>query len=513
MKFYFTLLFNIVLGCSFTACGLCSQCNSGLTVYYVDSVLGDDQYEGTSPQKPWKSLARAQQATLKPGTQILFKRGQSFTGVIDVTGEGTANSPICLGAFGEGEERPILTAPESCLYTVRVLNSRYVTIQDLEIVNQGTTNLASRTGVKVESTNYGVSKGIRLNNLFIRDVNGVITKWDGGGSGILIVNGGNGVISTFDSLTIENCHIKNCQRNAMIWSGYSDRSNWHPSTNVWVHHNLIEEVPGDGIVPIGCDGAIIEYNVMHRGVSKMLVSGKEAAAGFWPWASDNTIIRYNEVSDHKGTWDGQAFDADYNCVNTVIEYNYSHGNDGGLALLCSSGDDDSTSWCIGTESPVLRYNISIGDGNRNYKTRGKWFSPIIHIAGPVRNALISRNILHNKVKEAPYVDRAMIVSDDWAGYATNTTIKENIFYTPEDSYFDFGKSTNNSFEGNYYLGNYSGKPVDAGRCLLQEELVKLVSDSGESGLLQLMDSVMVAGGVQCKYVSKKKIEAFFNNIR
>ena len=30
-----------------------------------------------------------------------------------------------------------------------------------------------------------------------------------------------------------------------------------------IRGNLIEEVPGDGIVPIGCDSTLIEYNVMR----------------------------------------------------------------------------------------------------------------------------------------------------------------------------------------------------------------------------------------------------------
>lgn len=506
-----SLLACLLVGFGFTGCGVSNNSSQSVN-YYFDATNGNDQQDGLSESSAWKSLDKIDQLNLKPGDQILLKRGEQFTGTIDFTAQGTAHAPILIGAYGEGNIKPILSAPDSSLFAVRILNSSYVTLQDLEIVNHGTTDLASRTGVKVESTNYGISKGISLSNLFIRDVNGIITKWDGGGSGILIVNGGKETISTFDSLTIEYCHIKNCQRNAMIWAGYSDRSNWHPSTNVWVHHNLIEEVPGDGIVPIGCDGAIIEYNVMRRGVNKMLVTSREAAAGFWPWACDNTIIRYNEVSEHKGTWDGQGFDADYNCVNTTIEYNYSHGNDGGMVLICSSGDEDRTSWCIGTEKPVIRYNVSIGDGNRPFMTRGKWFSPSIHIAGPVRGAQVYRNIIHNKVKAAPEIDGSMIISDDWTGFADSTLIKENIFYTPEVSRFDFGKSTNNQFEGNYYLGKYSQLPSGEVAKPLAAEYAKIIENPGADGLMQLMDSVTVAGGAKCIYVNKDKAEAFFNKL-
>lgn len=66
--------------------------------------------------------------------------------------------------------------------------------------------------------------------------------------------------SIFDGLTIENCIIRRCERNGIIWWGYVTRDFWHPNRHVVVRNNLIEGVPGDGIVPIGCDSAVIEYN-------------------------------------------------------------------------------------------------------------------------------------------------------------------------------------------------------------------------------------------------------------
>lgn len=97
-------------------------------------------------------------------------------------------------------------------------------------------------------------------------------------------------------------------------------------------------MPGDGIVPIGCDSALVEYNLMRR-CSRLLPLG-EAAAGIWPWSCDNTTIQFNEVSDHKAPWDGQGFDSDFNCTNTLIRYNYSHGNEGGFILICHPGNSN-----------------------------------------------------------------------------------------------------------------------------------------------------------------------------
>ena len=479
--------------------------------YFIDATSGDDLNDGLSASSPWKTVERLCRQKLLPGDSVLFKRGEVFAGRLEISAKGMAKAPVVIGAYGSDSAKPVLMAPDSSLYAVRIFNSDYVTLSEFEVVNHGSSAMAGRTGVQVECTNHGVSKGIRLHDLYIRDVNGSLVKKEGGGSGIYIVNGGAEKVSVFDGLTIEYCHIKRCQRNAMIWSGYADRSNWHPNKDVVVRYNLIEEVPGDGIVPIGCDGALIEYNVMRNGVEG-LPHQTEAAAGIWPWACDNTVIRFNESSGHKAPWDGQGFDADYNCINTVIEYNYSHDNYGGMVLVCSSGDEDRTSYCIGTENPMVRYNISMGDGNRPYKTRGKMFSPSIHIGGPVRGCVIYRNIIHNKAKASSAIDRSMLISDDWSGYADSTLVKENIFYTPETSAIELTNSTNNRFEGNYYLGDFSKLPPEKCREKMPVIYEKMVTHTGAEGLAQFMDSVKIVGNAYCIFVNREKIENFFGQL-
>ncbi|UCF52050.1 MAG: hypothetical protein JSV48_22540, partial [Bradyrhizobium sp.] len=112
--------------------------------------------------------------------------------------------------------------------------------------------------------------------------------------------------------------LRNCTRNGINMRGYSNRRDWHPNLNVVIRGNLLEGIAGDGIVPIACDGALVERNRM-RDCPRMLPAG-EAAAGIWPWSSDNTVIQFNEVSDHKAPWDAQGFDSGWNCRNTLIQY-------------------------------------------------------------------------------------------------------------------------------------------------------------------------------------------------
>ena len=76
--------------------------------YYV-SMSGNDQNNGLSPEKAWKTLGRVSDADLKYGDAVFFERGGIWRGMLSVLSvEG-----ITISAYGEGS-KPILTAsPEN----------------------------------------------------------------------------------------------------------------------------------------------------------------------------------------------------------------------------------------------------------------------------------------------------------------------------------------------------------------------------------------------------------------
>ncbi len=94
----------------------------------------------------------------------------------------------------------------------------------------------------------------------------------------------------------------------------------------------------------------------------------EACDGIWPWCSDNTVVQFNVVSDHKSIIDGYAYDSDWGCRNSVFQYNLSYNNDGGFMLVIGT-DGWPEDWCVnGNIETKVRYNVSINDGLRNYLT-------------------------------------------------------------------------------------------------------------------------------------------------
>lgn len=516
VKYYFWAALLTFSGISFQSCNNAGGDKIGVN-YYLDAQNGNDANNGLSEKQAWKSIGKIKDVHLKPGDSLLLRRGSVFTGIMEICAQGQAERRIVIDAYGQGK-KPCITAPDSSLYAICVRNSDYVTLQNLEVTNKGTERMSKRTGVKVVCENYGTSRNIVLNALDIHDVNGSLIKHEGGGSGILIEShwDKDSLVSVFDSLTIENCVIRRCERNAIIWNAPWSRKDWHLSTHTTVRKNLIEEVPGDGIVPIGCDGALVEYNLM-RNCPALLPDG-EAAAGIWPWSCDNTIIQFNEVSDHKAPWDGQGFDSDFNCTNTSIQYNYSHDNDGGFILICNAGEGETEpADNIGNQGSVVCYNVSIDDAVRQRKTRVGTFSPTIHIAGPCKRTLVERNILHIGMKPSAEVDRKVVTSDSWGGYADSTTFRGNVFYAParQPSAFNLTKSTNNLFEGNYYLGTFKEKPKDA---LQRESSTYYAALAGKNAdgpltLSFLFEEMEVGDGAAVmRAVKRETIHDFFNQL-
>jgi hypothetical protein len=65
------------------------------TAYYVDSINGNDANAGTSPSAPWKTIAKANAATIAPGSQVLFLSTGVWHEQLRVSGPG-----ITFGAYG-----------------------------------------------------------------------------------------------------------------------------------------------------------------------------------------------------------------------------------------------------------------------------------------------------------------------------------------------------------------------------------------------------------------------------
>lgn len=405
--------------------------------FYLDADTGNDSASGFQPAQAWKSIAKLNGVTFQPGDLIYFKRGGSFPGQFKPQGSGSAGQPIVVDSYGDGA-LPHIHAYGKAQCSVYLHNVEYWTLRNLQVSNRGTQDQGNRAGVYVQHEDFGVAHGITLDGLFVHDVNGSLVKKQGAGAGIMINATGKQRATRYEGLQILNCRILNTQRNGIHFLAAGSRQGGL-GTGVVVRGNRIEQVPGDCILVIGCDGALIEHNTVSH--CAVLPPG-EAAAGIWPFNSDNTLIQYNEVSGQQAHADGQAFDADLACNNTVIQYNYSHDNIGGLALICNLGNKNLGAGNAGT---IVRYNVSINDALRPSN------SAYVRITGPVEGSMILNNIFIIPRRAAG--DAATVFkADNWQGVPNNTAIHDNIILAEQSPEVELGLAQKSVLSRNAVMG-------------------------------------------------------------
>ena len=415
------------------------------TGYYVDSQDGNDASTGTSPEAAWKTLDKVNATTFHPGDTILLRSSSVWRGQLWPKGSGSEGHPIRLGMYG-GEVKPVINGDGLAEDAVLLKNQEYWEIENLEVTNTSPTR-AVRRGVHIALEDFGDAHHIYLRSLTIHDVNGIDAPK---------ANGGINYTSTWDTkpsrfvdLRIEDNEICHVDRSGIFgWSDGWVRSKWYPSLGVIVRGNQLHDIGADGIVVVATDGAMVENNVVGHASQR----SEDYNVAIWAWSADNTVIQNNEAYGTKGQRDGEGFDSDWNSRNTVIQYNYSHDNDGGFLLICNEGGHDSGE-NAGNTGTIVRYNIS-----RNDRTRG------ITIAGPVKNTLIYNNTIYTDPDHA--VD--MLLFADWNGWSEDTYFYNNIFYAAGPAQFSHGvsrapdgayttalglePSKNNVFDSNLYYG-------------------------------------------------------------
>lgn len=432
--------------------------SASAATYYVDSQSGDDRNDGRSVKQAWKSLQKVNETVLQPGDRLLFKSGTRYEGQLKPQGSGAVVEgkprPIVIDRFGTGP-LPRIDGEGKHLETLYLYNAAYWEINHLEITNQGPERQPNRKGVYIHLKDFGTAHHVKLQNLYIHDVNGSNVKKEGGGAGILWNAEGKVKPSRFDGLLIENCRLERCDRNGIIGGGYWRRSEWFPSLHVVIRGNHLDDIGGDGIVPIACDGALVEKNVV-RNAGQRFPEG-DSSCGIWPWSCDNTTVQFNEVSGMRGPWDAQGYDSDWNCKNTIIQYNYSHDNEGGFLLICNDGGQLKSD-SVGNFGTIARYNLSVNDGYR-VTGRSAGFSPVFHVTGSTENTHVYNNTVVVGKKPAG-ADGHIVTFDTWNGWPKDTNFTNNILFAEDTVQYKYGQAVGVRFNNNLYWGRHENAPDD-----------------------------------------------------
>ena len=421
--------------------------------YYVDAVKGDDRFGGVTAEQPWRSLAKVRDFALRPGDRVMLAAGSVWKEPLTLTRSGTASAPIIVAATGTGP-RPRIDAGGVSPHGVAILNAEYISVGGLEVTNDAPGSPPTqRFGVLVSAQDRGVTRGIRVTDMYVHDVRGTNDRKDNGG--IVFRATGQKLATRFQDLAIERNIVWRVDRSGI--AGIADRvthRDWFPSENVVIRDNYVEDVGGDGIVPRGTDGTLIEHNIVRYAGSR----APGYSAGIWQWSTDNSLIQLNEAAYTRTRYDGQGFDSDFNSRRTTLVYNYSHDNAGGFLLICSPKRSETDN--LGNHGTVARFNVSRNDASR-----------IIQLSGNVSDALVEKNVVH----VGKGMDVQMVVATQWDGWAHDVRVQDNLLKVAGTA--RYGRETGRNgpdyliqpgfapareirFKGNIYLGNHIDLPED-----------------------------------------------------
>jgi hypothetical protein len=326
------------------------SCASGAAAatYYV-SLAGHDGNSGTSSAAPWRSLAPVNALRLQPGDRVLLRGGDVFEGALefDASDAGTATAPVEVGSYGTGRATIRVAGGTGIV----VYNAGGFRIRDLNVVSAG----SAESGILFFTDLAG---GVKLPFIRVESV-----EVRGFGRDGLEVGSWNGATGYRDvRLTGVTAH-GNARTGIIV---YAQLPNVHQ--DVYVGYSRAFDNPGipsatsntgSGIVLGGVNGGTVERSVAWANGRLSQASG--GPVGIWAYDSTRIVLQHNESFDNRtsGRADGGGFDLDQNVSASVMQYNYSHGNDGSGYLLAHSLPGDAH------RGNVVRFNISENDGRRN----------------------------------------------------------------------------------------------------------------------------------------------------
>ena len=311
----------------------------------------------------WRTIERVNHARFQPGDRVRFEAGASFSGNLRLSAAeaGTSNDPVVIGSFGEGRATILRWEAERVSRSKTPGASRS---QDLIVVGDGRTN-NNGYGVCCDNT---LADGSRLG--FLRIAN--VEARDFGMFGILVSgthagfehvahhqlrdarqfarrHGSRGTSSLgFDRLCPRGCPVTHCQ----AFDNTGDPT-------------YLKNHSGSGIVLYQVDGGVMEDCAAWNNGAFAAPAG--GGVGLWVCASRRVVIQHCEsFANRTSGGDGGGFDIDGGCQDCVLQYNYSHDNDGpGLMVY-------SLSLCVGfaDRGAVVRFNISENDSRKGTALRG-----------------------------------------------------------------------------------------------------------------------------------------------
>ncbi len=289
-------------------------------------------------------------AKFEPGDRILFRRGKRFKGAFEPTGFGTEEAPIRIEAYGKGK-RPRIDALGKHPAGLLLRNPSFWEVDGLEITNtNGSDNdQGDLFGIRVlASDSERTFEHVYINDCHVHDVNGKVAGKRRGGIHVHLEKLKS---SIFHDLRITNNRVvrvggvgignsSSCAKLTFDGDKVNTKNLW---TKVYIGGNFVDQTGRNNVIARASKDAVYEHNVLANS------SRYDTGHSIFCFKTDGIRIQHNEAYGNvgEGEIDRGGFDADFNCVNTFIQYNYSHDNHWFCGIMKRPN-----------RNVVIRYNVS-----------------------------------------------------------------------------------------------------------------------------------------------------------
>jgi hypothetical protein len=244
---------------------------------------------------------------------------------------------------------------------------------------------------------------------------------------------------TFSNIDGIGCMIRDqCQNIADVKVRNLNPNDYFPSENISVVDNYGTNCYRNLCRLNGTKNSIFERNVMDFTME---------GSAFWCFAAESTLVQHNLFMRlRNSSADSYVCHFDYNCTNTLMQYNVGFDVDGGLVqMIAFSGNLNNFQ-----EAAVARYNLGIDIGFRDEIN-----SSIFFLNGIVDGGMIYNNtaVTYSKSRYKG------IAYNNWGngGWPSNCLIYNNLFYAADTvvghHYIKRGFLLGNEVSHNLYGGN------------------------------------------------------------
>ena len=323
--------------------------------YYISQSTGNDNSDGLSAEKPWKTLAKAS-IDYQPGDEILLKCGDTWDEELRPLGEGTAAKPITISSYGKGN-KPIIDRQDfkQDRSGIRLSDQGGFKIVGLEFNR-------CMTGIYGEySSGCPTKKFIWIEDCYFHD-SLLYQHYEDYpkhkiGLGVCFFS-----FELKNKIVLSDITVKNCVFRRLasgFWTNSPDNFNKNASFiynfgNLTFEDCLFEEGYQWQLGIRGVDGGVVRNCVTHD-IGRGFRSFNGVAGGMFfrckDWIMEDSEWSYVDIG--QGSGDGETFDFEGNCDNITMRDCLFHDSDGPGFLMCCYASDGNPNKGIRMENCVL----------------------------------------------------------------------------------------------------------------------------------------------------------------